>query len=182
MIFIWIPKTGGTTYVSEQVPEMKIVTEDYHKFDGWMVHENITFGHAHPWALIDARIIPKSQWDWHDKIAIVRNPYDRFVSLFHDYKRTGRIPQDFTQLQFIRAIKEMRPVPGLYNSDHLSMAAPQMCWIIPGVICLRFEELQPNFKTHLNSGNHSDQIDPVAKRAVLDFYRADFTVLNYDEA
>lgn len=187
MIFIWIPKTGGTTYSHSVVPEMQVITENYEVYDpdrniqriDWNRNANITFGHASPAALLAGKIIPEYVWNNHMKLALVRNPYDRFVSLYHDYQRTGRIPRDFTQLQFIRAISEIKPVPGLYNSNHLSMCAAQIWWLMPGIVCSRFEDVMPTMREHMNSGLYKGGLDPEAKESVKDYYRVDFIALNY---
>lgn len=179
MIFIWIPKTGGTTF-SEVVP-MKVVTENYseHIIDDWTA--NITYGHACPKKLLTCGIIRSDVWKYARKVSIVRDPYTRFVSLYHDYKRTGRIPPDFSQLDFIRAIIEMDPKPDLYNSYRLSMCSPQVEWLIPGVEILRYEDYLPTVDTIRNKGMYNDTISEDARGPVRHFYKADFAALNYDE-
>lgn len=179
MIFIWIPKTGGTTFTSWMHPEMKVYTQPPYCFDLVYTAE-MSFGHACPKELLRNNVIPKSVWDSHVKVAIVRNPYDRFVSLYHDFKRTGRIDNRLTQMQFARAILEMNPKPGFFNSDGLSQCALQVDWLLPGVRTNRFEETVGRAKVHLNKGDYSDKISNDAIPHVNEFYRADFVTLNYE--
>ena len=178
MIFIWIPKTGGTTFANMH-PEMKVYDQWPSRTDLLVYSDEMSFGHACPKELIRHQVIPKSIWDSHVKCAIVRNPYDRFLSLYHDYQRTGRISQNMTQQVFARAIIEMDPKPGFFNSHGLSMCAPQVDWLLPGVEIIRFEDFTATAPVKLNSGNYAYDLDPRAMDHIADFYRADFTVLNY---
>lgn len=179
MIFIWIPKTGGTTFAEER--GLKVVTENYseHIIEDSAI--NITYGHACPKQLLRHGIILPNVWKYARKVSIVRDPYTRFVSLFHDYKRTGRIPPNFSQLDFIRAIIEMDPKPDFYNSYRLSMCAPQVEWLLHGVSVLKYEDCLPTFESIRNKGMYNDTINEDARGPVRHFYKADFAALNYDE-
>lgn len=179
MIFVWIPKTGGTSFAKDH-PNMQVVTENYADHVYKWHNDEVSYGHACPKKLLRFGIIEIEAWQNSYKVAIVRDPYARFVSLFHDYKRTGRIPVDFTQLNFIRAIIEMDPKPDLYNSYRLSMCAPQVEWLIPGINILRFEDCVSQFQHKENAGNYTSGIDEEARGPVFHFYRADFVALNYD--
>lgn len=178
MIFIWIPKTGGTTFASMR-PGMAVITEDYR--NNRNDDQDVSYGHACPKLLIRNGIIDTDVWNSQQKIALVRNPFTRFLSLYHDYKRTGRITQGMTQQQFIRAIIEMDPKPGFFNSYQLSMCAPQVEWLLPGVNILRFEDEVMDRPHKLNAGNYDDGLDHRAVDDILYFYGADFVTLNYDE-
>lgn len=179
MIFIWIPKTGGTTFASMH-PEMEVITENYL---GRNVEKckDLTFGHACPKLLIKNGSIDTAVWNSHQKLALVRNPFTRFLSLYHDYRRTGRITQGMTQQQFIRAIIEMDPKPGFFNSHQLSMCAPQVEWLVPGVTILRFENEIMDRPIKKNAGNYEDGLDRRAIDDILYFYGADFVTLQYEE-
>lgn len=178
MIFIWIPKTGGTTF-SAMHPEMKVYTQWPDRTD-LVYSDAMSFGHACPKQLLRHQIIPSTIWNDHEKIALVRNPYDRFLSLYHDYQRTGRISMDMTQKMFARAIIEMDPKPGFFNSYQFSMCAPQVEWLLPGVEIIKFEDFMATAPVKLNSGGYAYDLDPDAIAHVTDFYKADFVTLNYD--
>lgn len=181
MIFIWIPKTGGTTFAEKN--QLKVVTENYSEHITTYDHNpiNITYGHACPKKLLRMGIISSDAWRYGQKVTIVRDPYTRFVSLYHDYKRTGRIPTNFSQLDFIRGIIEMDPKPDFYNSYRLSMCAPQVEWLLPGINILKYEDHLRTFEIIRNEGKHNDTINEDARGPVRHFYKADFAVLNYDE-
>lgn len=179
MIFIWIPKTGGTTFASMH-PQMKVITENYRN-RGFDLYQDVSFGHACPKLLIKKGAIDMAIWSYHQKVAIIRNPFTRFLSLYHDYKRTGRISQGMTQFQFMRAIIEMDPKPGYFNSYQLSMCAPQVEWLLPGVQVMRFEESIEGRDAHLNKGGYEEGLDRRVIDEILFYYRADFVTLNYDD-
>lgn len=179
MIFIWIPKTGGTTF-SDMQRDMKVYTQWPQRID-LVYSELMSFGHACPKQLLKHNVIPHEIWNAHQKVALVRNPFTRFLSLYHDYRGTGRISQGMTQPQFIRAIIEMDPRPGLFNSYQLSMCAPQVEWLLPGVKISRFENIIMTMDTHLNKGDYEEGLDPDAVHDILYFYKADFVTLNYSE-
>lgn len=176
MIFVWIPKTGGTTFV--RISDMQVIV-DLDK--EWSIEkQKVTFGHHCPRALFKAGVLTSRIWANNDIVSIVRNPLDRFLSLFHDYKRSGRISHEMTQHEFIQAIVEMDPKPGLYNSRHLSLCAPQIDWLLPCMHVLRFEQEIEGRPLTLNSGGHNGVVDDAARPVVIDFYRADFEFLGYD--
>lgn len=182
MIFIWIPKTGGTSFCEHK--NIKIFTEynEYNKdaaavlLDG--IGNKVTFGHASPISLLESGFITKRQWELHSIFTIVRDPTDRFVSLYHDNIKAGRIPATMSQREFAHAIYEMNPRPGLYNSAHLSMCAPQVCWILPGIKIFRLEDMSPNMP-HLNQLLKTHVIATDAIPLISKIYAADYITLKY---
>lgn len=175
MIFIWIPKTGGTTFF-EETPDLQLYTEDYHRFDNT---GSVTFGHACIKEILRAGIITQAYWDSQKKYAIVRNPYDRFVSLYFDFLRTSRIAPGTTPEQFASALKHTTRRPGLYNAKDYSQCAAQVEWIVPGTNLLYFETLI-QFMPKKNAGNYEwHGYSENLLNMVTELYYEDFVMLNY---
>lgn len=80
-LFIWIPKTAGTSLVKTFNIKKLIARTRYDKIV-YKNEDNITFGHADIKEILKKKIISKEQYDSFKKFTIVRNPYDRAVSLF----------------------------------------------------------------------------------------------------
>lgn len=182
MIFIWIPKTGGTSqYELWKAKGMKLYTEDYHRFDNT---GDVTFGHASISHLIQDGVIDLDYYHKVLKVAIVRNPYDRFVSLYEDFKRTGRIEEmcftDFCDLVIGNIAIEI----GSFNDKGFSQCAPQVKWLVPNTTIIKFEDNIKQLPHHLNSGNHKPYKEYYTKRTadlVYNIYKEDFYFLGYDK-
>lgn len=183
-LFIWIPKTAGTSFYSvlKEHLNMQLFTEDYHRFDNT---GNVTFGHACVNSLMNYNIIKPSFMDNAKIMTVIRNPYDRFVSLYNDYKRTGRIPPDFTQWQFANTLRTVTRKPGLYNSIDFSMCANQTDWLIPNSRDLKLEYLNQfvmgAFGVRLPTLNCSEtnEFDEECRDIVGELYNKDFCLLDY---
>lgn len=187
LLFIWIPKTAGTSvfYALSKTHGMDILMSDYPEWDNV---GNITFGHLDVLMLLDLKVISKEYWDSAQKFTIVRNPFSRFISLYHDFMRTARIAPDVTPLRFAQACLNSVRKPGLYNAYGFSQCASQVKWILPGVDIYRFEDLEKiesslSIKlSHENNGNVDDWeqfYDSELKKMVIDLYYSDFILLNY---
>lgn len=185
MIFIWIPKTGGTSqYELWKAKGMKLYTEDYHRFDNT---GDVSFGHASIPHLIKDGVIDLDYYDASEKVAIVRNPYDRFVSLYEDYKRTGRIAKqtfkDFCGFICFDITNMISPI-GAYNDKNFSQASPQTSWLVPNTKIIKFEDNIKQLPHHLNSGNHKPYKEYYTKETadlVYNIYKEDFYFLGYDK-
>lgn len=180
MIFIWIPKTGGTSQF-ELWKGMKLYTEDYHRFDNT---GDVSFGHASIPHLIEDGVIDIDYYHKALKVAIVRNPYDRFVSLYEDYKRTGRIKgltfKAFCELMCFGASNKI----GAYNDYGFSQACKQVEWLVPGADIIKFEDNIKDLPYHLNSGDHKPYQEYYTEETAKIIYRAykhDFYFLGYDK-
>lgn len=183
-LFIWIPKTAGTSFYSVLKEElgMKLYTENYNLFNG---EGSVSFGHACIGSLMNANILKPEYVKNTEMITVVRNPYDRFVSLFNDYKRTGRIPPTFTQFDFANTLRTMKRKPGLYNSIEFSMCANQTDWIVLDSVIITLEELndfvKDMFSIDLPTLNCSKDniLDENCKDIVGELYNKDFCLLDY---
>lgn len=177
MIFIWIPKTGGTAFAKTN--DLTIITE-FNPMPVYTFEKGVTFGHSSPQALLQSGTIHPTTWRTERIVTLVRNPYDRFKSLYYDYKKSGRISQDLSQREFAHAIKEMRPLPGLYNSDHLSMCAPQVTWIVPGMQIYKLEDMQQMQSLNVNPESRNSTLDKDAIHLIKAIYVMDFVSLGYE--
>lgn len=188
-IFVWIPKTGGTSVFNAlQAKGMRIfLNDEYNKWDGT---GDVSFGHTNLLMLINKGIISAEYWKNCHPLTIVRNPYSRFVSLYHDYLRTQRISDHTSIEDFAFVVKHTYRKPGLYNAIGFSQASSQVSWMVPGLQVLRFETLASESKKklgitieHLNSGNTGkwqEYYTPDLYKVVADLYYDDFLLLNYE--
>lgn len=186
-IFVWIPKTGGTS-LWHALPMMKMKRLDEIEPD--KLNGLVTFGHIELHALVGAGKIPVEFLAKALKFAVVRDPYDRAISLFYHNRLPGQTLEEFLLL-----VAETKPQPGLYNKDGLSMCSPQTAWLFPGVRLLRFEGLNSSFTALCNWLNvpiravvlpHTNQSDrsgivhtPRSWKLVKLIYADDFKRLGY---
>ena len=189
-LFIWIPKTAGTSLfeVLREHHSFRLYLDDYRKFDN---KGNVSFGHLSVQDLLHCGVISREYWNGTDVFCVVRNPYDRFRSLWLDYKRSKRITEDTTLRQFAWGMKHMGMRPGLHNAKDFSQCAPQCLWVVPGTRILRFENLESDLIgigvtepiPHKNKGasrSWQDDYDEETKRLVSEIYMEDFIAFDYE--
>lgn len=175
-LFIWIPKTAGTSIATEK--NLTVITKDYHLFDN---QGGVTFGHADIKEVIKRGYISAEYWRNAYKFTVVRNPYSRFISLWKDFvksRRTLASPEEFAQV----LLHSSRKI-GLYNAMDYSQCASQVDWITPDVEILYFEGFVKSVALHLNSGNVEDWryfYNTNLYSMVNELYRDDFLMLGYD--
>ena len=84
ILFIWVPKTAGTSIFSTLKLNNQIANGNFkYNFNNYT---DVTFGHADINILLKQKVISQEFYDNSFKFCIVRNPYDRAVSLFHYLK------------------------------------------------------------------------------------------------
>ena len=127
---------------------------------------------------------------------IVRNPYDRAVSLYWHYKRRKRYRHTFPY--FLQTLQSGIDPAGLWNVRGFSQANSQTDWFQPGIDYVgRFEKLQESYDficdklniprhtvPHKNSGNHVDWqtfYNQKTARLVEKFYAKDFEIIGYEK-
>jgi len=130
-LFIWIPKSAGTSISAafESAGGQRLLSteeiETYFKQRGL-----VTFGHLHIPALIDAGLISHDFLSKAYKFTIVRNPFDRAVSLFEYLKQMQYIPETTRFDLFCGYLEaEAWEKVGLINHDGLSQLNPQVKWL-----------------------------------------------------
>jgi hypothetical protein len=147
-IFIWIPKTAGTS-----VSEALSVFAHYRTIDDTSLKSFrghragvVSFGHVTMAALRRSKIVSANFYNKAFKFCFVRNPYDRAVSLYLWFRRNPGYPEissgaTFRQFCEILHYREV-PLTGLYNQDGISMANPQAVWVPPAIDFVgRYERL-----------------------------------------
>lgn len=179
-LFVWIPKTAGTAIFSQLQKEgMKLYLENnLHEFNN---EGDACFGHFDVKALIKCRVISKEYWDNCKPFCVVRNPYARFVSLYNDFLKSGRIFPNTTIRKFATTLPTLTRKPGYYNVKDFSQAASQIEWLFPGIEIRRFEDIVKDLP-HLNrsTDNHwMTYYDNELLKMVTDIYYDGITMLNY---
>lgn len=155
--FVHIPKTGGMSFrslldedrrliVLRRPWEISMVRAAQTRVDEW----NLTTNHMSTDSLVSLRVFTPAEMNDLLSVAIVRNPIDRFFSLFRYHKQLGTVEPELgaeAYLEKVIAFAENRPRVGLHSFHGLSQALPQSAWLTsttwngPRVI-LRLEELQ----------------------------------------
>jgi hypothetical protein len=199
VLFIWIPKNAGTSFYEafKGSVNMKMflkVNQIKKKFTN---KGSATFGHINVVELLNQNIIDKAYYDESYAFCISRNPYDRFVSLFHYLKKQDRIPSDYKPIDLITETMKGIPPVGLYNFKGISQCNRQVDWIEGLNIkkVLRFENLNddaiklsnelgfkldiPHVNQSVNRKNFYEEIDAKTIELIQEYYKEDFIRFNY---
>lgn len=129
LLFIWIPKTAGSSvfsYLESQLGMKKLKTpESARKFRN---HGSVTFGHMSYQSLLESGIVSNSYHARAFKFALVRNPYARIASLYN-YLMQRKIIENVEFDRYLENVR-LRPPIGLYNRFGGSLANPQTDWLM----------------------------------------------------
>jgi hypothetical protein len=191
VIFVHIPRTGGHTATHV----FGIYGRGHPKTVGGM--------HASPSKYIE---VYPNKWNSYYKFTIVRNPFDRFVSIFSNGRRSELENIDINddkQFSKIRDIFNTIVVHELPEIAKKKPSCPQMHWlrennkkVYPYDKIIRFENYYDDMMEVLHELNYEPQIkiEPLyvsnrrnykeyyndkAKQVLLDVYREDFEYLGY---
>lgn len=147
VLFVSIPRTGSMSVKHALMPHgLHAVKYDVGKCNAVFDPERplTTFYHAHPVALVAAKIITQAWLDDRTIFTIIRNPWDRMVSLYHYLfgvlkPRHGAID---TFEDFVVEVTQRPQWPvGPYNWCGLSQASRQVDWVDGYPCeCLKFED------------------------------------------
>lgn len=200
-LFFWIPKTGGTSIysvLSNYGCQKILKPTHFHKFNNKGV---VTFGHVNVSDLLDTNVIESDFFSRAFKFTFVRNPYDRFVSLYFYFLKTGKLSnkcsfKDFAEYIYINGIEPI----GMYNVKGYSQCQPQLEWITnsKGEIIVdfigKFESLNVDFSVikhnldiegflpHKNKTSHNhyrEYYDDETIEYVSGIYKEDIEYFNY---
>ena len=133
-VFVWIPKSAGTSvYNSLQklgCPKLKTVNRIRRVFPQRGL---VTFGHLDYNRLVTTGIVSKEFDRKAKKFTIVRDPYDRAISLYFYVMRRSKLFDNWHSLpsfeDFLELIESgFYDKIGLFNVQGLSQANPQVAW------------------------------------------------------
>lgn len=196
-IFVWIPKTAGDSItLSLQIERFLTLEDAKEKFNNTGL---VTFGHLSVYSLIEHGVISSEFHQTSEKFCVVRNPYDRFVSLLHYLKRVNRIPKEYKAIDLINDVRCGIPEVGDYNSIGISQCNTQVSWIenISLDTIIRFENLIEDFdllkrrigrgvnliKSNSSPGRQSFSTE-LSNREVInkvnEYYEIDFKKFGYE--
>lgn len=202
VLFVWIPKTGGTTVYRTLKPfrMSKIKVPDKislnFKNRGW-----VTFGHIQYSELVQKGLVNKNFNNESFKFSFVRNPFDRTVSLFFYLKKRKMINSNLSFDEFCLMLnKRDYPKTGFYHVNGLSQANPQAAWLrnINMDFIGKLENFNQDFKTICdiigvpapanfskeNSSSHGNFKNYYSKKAELiiqNLYGEDFKYFEYPD-
>jgi hypothetical protein len=199
-VFIWIPKSAGTSILSALNKYGCSKLKKLHLIKYYFPQKGlVTFGHIHYPALIQNGYVSRKFDQRAYKFCFSRNPYDRAVSLFFYLKNIDRVPPDMSFLDFCRQLNERGCEDiGLYNLNRWSHCNPQVRWVENMEIDFigRFETLETDFNKilqnldlppvelpHHNITSHahfSTYFCDESKRIIKNFYRKDFSYFGYN--
>lgn len=131
-VFVWVPKTAGTSLweMLEAGGGQKLT--DPHRarweFAGRGV---VTFGHADYRMLVEEGLVSPEFAARAYSFAVVRNPYDRAISLFEYLRHIELLPAGLAFPLFAELLADggFEPI-GSYNAKGLSQCNPQVAWLV----------------------------------------------------
>lgn len=204
LLFIWIPKSAGTslyTWLNRELGMVKL-KEKEDIVGGFPQCGPVTFGHMDYYQLLEKGFVSEHFHKNAFKFAISRNPFDRSISLYSYLRKLGHFDMSFAA--FLEMLENGVEPIGLYNTKGLSQANPQVKWITnPSgqLIVDRIFKLQElrnatselsiqfgirPFSVHTNKSNEKpDYLTAFKDRAnvqrVKKIYQEDFDMLDYPD-
>ena len=214
-IFIWTPKVAGTSIFRAlkkySQPHLESERPLLKRASGYEQFENqglVSFGHVNVLNLYDQGIISAEFFNNAFKFCFVRNPWDRFVSLYFYFFTKKKISCSFPVFcEKVRWSKlpwlglDIPPV-SLYHTSRFSQCNPQVDWITDknGKVFVdfigRFEQLEKDFSElcshleikeeklpHKNKTEHRDYREYYNKhtrKIVGKIYKQDIELLGYE--
>lgn len=149
-VFIWIPKTGGTSVMEALRPAriqyFKTARDVLYSFPQRGL---ATFGHMEYGVLLRNGLIDHDFHRSSFRFCFVRNPFTRAVSLYHYLVRKKHVPASLGFEEFICGI-ERKGVPSVALDTWLgvSQCNPQCAWTrgaAPMTFVGRFERLEEDY-------------------------------------
>jgi len=135
----------------------------------------------------------KNIWNEYIKIAVVRNPWDRFVSLYFHFKRIKLLSEKITFEKFVNIFDANKQ--NILQQKHINMGLPQTTWTTKEIdIILSFENLAEEFSLiatdlgfnknlkWINKTDHSEYTsyyDENTKQIIRNIYYDDIEKFSY---
>lgn len=192
VIFIHIPKTGGTTI--EKMLDIPVGKSSLF-LSRYEAKNKPAYQHYTYEQLKD--VIPAEKFNSYEKITFVRNPWDKLVSAYFWNKRGFQNFSDFVDFvesTFQRfSLDEIFKYPG-YNKWFISHILPQYLYVGPDVTVYKFENFQTELPKLLKKYNiegnlrhdhkkdhqhYSKYYDDRTKDIVSKVYAKDISLFNY---
>jgi hypothetical protein len=174
LIFIHIPKNAGTS-----IKKLLLGNKDFENIKGSWKHKTI----------YDIKIDNINAYNNYKKFAIVRNPYDRFISWFAYHKEYTLDNDLIKTYQWNPKIKtydivEIAKAPILqfrkwaenpyldFNKEAIEkkLLKPQYLWIDNTVTVLKYENLEKELSIFLNKKIKLPLINNTSKFNIMDYY------------
>lgn len=203
ILFIWIPKTAGTTIFKSLENVLGMQKRKRQKeFLSFPNKGIVTFGHVSYSSLLALGAVSEEYHLNSYKFCFVRNPYNRTISLFNYFIQEKIIDHKLEFEAFLDKIYLNRPPIGLYNTIGISQSNPQSDWIIGNNEKLlvddifkveeidkfnSFIEYKYKKRVDIKTMNESKKVISLEKilenRSILEkielIYARDFDLLNY---
>jgi len=205
LIFIWVPKSAGTS-VAEffgkkgfNFHQIKSGAEGNLPLGRLKSFGYQTFGHLSLDELVRSGHLRANYVKTAILLTVIRNPEDRFLSLFFYYKKLGILAREKieTPAALMEKIQlEPPPPPGLFNWKGLSQCRPQVEWLPSGMpnkmrlldfaaLPFQFQKLCKDLKMtpdplpHTNrSPRASHLLDFKTRNRIADYYQEDLRLLS----
>jgi len=203
VLFIWIPRTGGTSIATALKLHVMAWPSKLPEFKGggW-----VSFKHMSVVELAEAGMIDKDFLKRAFKFTCVRNPWDRIVSVFHrarmDNDLRGALSRYRCFEEFVMDLPNISfesYTPGIFHYRGFSMFCPQVYWIkdrgkIFVDFVMRYENLSKDFAKlcsilgvkaelpHLYASEHRpywEYYTPALADIVAEVYKEDIETFGY---
>ena len=186
VLFVHIPKTGGTSIEDAMTRSGAVVALKYGKrFDGFM---KTTFQHLD--ASIYAHVIPPEFYDY--AFATVRHPVPRLVSEYFYRRKRGFRAESFDR--WVNDTLSMQPRTPYMMDNHIR---PQVDFLTEGVEVFRIEDgidkpllraaaaldlelAETDTHTNRRKRRKTVQWTAATRARAMEFYAADFERFGYD--
>jgi hypothetical protein len=132
VLFLWIPKTAGTSIWHQfewtRKPTRRVPPRQFDPSAHFT-----TFQHVPIQSVLNAGVVSREWVDSAIKIAVVRNPWERLVSIYHSLRQSGRRLAGMTFGDYVQhATSDEYPAPHHSAIIDAPYASPQTTWLVLG--------------------------------------------------
>ncbi len=203
-VFIWIPKSAGTSVWRLLAQNGGIQYFTYEQVRDVFPNQGIaTFGHMNYASLLDDGLITDAYDGSAEKYVVVRNPFDRAVSLYLHLQRIGVVPEAMRFEMFTELVRQENfEKVGRSNRSGLIQCNCQISWLehdpgLSSTVVGRFEDLDAfvnvlrsrlGISGSLSISNESPgrrhyrsyYSSRLARQNIQEYYLPDFEAFEYD--